>query len=148
MEKKFPVPLLCLLLYLGKPNFYYTIFRQFHTRQDFIYNLHPYLNVSWMIQQLMTLLSVLKICVHFYSYKYYVMWDLMNDWIYMYWREVNVFGVDVVNVKQKLSYSSSSVFKNKIRSTKFDISCKFIYFLSHLLLVLEAVLIRDYQRFH
>lgn len=101
-----------------------------------------------MIQQLMTLLSVLKICVHFYSYKYYVMWDLMNDWIYMYWREVNVFGVDMVNVKQKLSYSSSSVFKNKIRSTKFDISCKFIYFLSHLLLVLEAVLIRDYQRFH
>lgn len=44
--------------------------------------------------------------------------------------------------------SSSSVFKNKIQSTKFDISCKFIYFLSHLLLVLEAVLIRDYRRFH
>lgn len=43
--------------------------------------------------------------------------------------------------------SSSSVFKNKIQSTKFDKSCKFIYFLSHLLLVLEAVLIRDYQRF-
>lgn len=49
---------------------------------------------------------------------------------------------------EALSYSSSSVFKNKIRSTKFDISCKFIYFLSHLLLILEAVLIRDYQRFH
>lgn len=49
---------------------------------------------------------------------------------------------------EALSYSSSSVFKNKIQSTKFDVSCKFIYFLSHLLLVLEAVLIRDYQRFH
>lgn len=49
---------------------------------------------------------------------------------YMYWQEVTVWCENGDCEMEALSYSSSSVFKNKIQSTKFDESCKFIYFLS------------------
>lgn len=58
------------------------------------------------------------------------MGDLMNEWIYVLTRSNCVWCESGDCETEALSYTSSSVFKNKIQSTKFDESCKFIYFLS------------------